>query len=143
MRFCLIDQVLEVSEDRLVAVKNITSCEEYLQDHFPSFPVLPGVLMIEALIQASRRLLAQTNPAGRRFVLGGVRALKYGNFVRPGDALRVEVEIVSRGEDGSVTLKGSGRAIRPETMGNGNGGSDGPMSVAGRFVMRPVRLASA
>ncbi len=140
MRFCLIDQVLEVSDRRLVAVKNITAGEEYLQDHFPSFPVLPGVLMIETLIQASRRLLARTDPDGARFVLGGVRALKYGNFVKPGDALRVEVEIVSTNDDGSVTLKGSGRAIRPESLGNSNGGADGPMSVAGRFVMRPVRL---
>lgn len=140
MRFCLIDQVLELSGERIVAVKNITSGEEYLQDHFPSFPVLPGVLMIETLIQASRRLLGQSDPAGNRFVLGGVRALKYGNFVKPGDALRVEVEIVSRGEDGSVTLKGSGRVVRPETMGNGLAGADGPMSVAGRFVMRPARL---
>lgn len=140
MRFCLIDQVLEVSPDRIVAVKNITAGEEYLQDHFPSFPVMPGVLMIETLIQAGRHLLAQTDPAGKRFVLGGVRAMKYGNFVKPGDGLRVEVEVVSRSDDGSVTLKGSGRVIRPAGVANGEGNGDGPMSVAGRFVMRPARL---
>ena len=121
MRFCLIDQILEVTPKRIVAVKNITAGEEYLQDHFPSFPVLPGVLMIETLIQAARNLLAQTDPAGKRFVLGGVRAIKYGNFVKPGDALRVEVEILSRADDGSVTLKGSGRAIRPAGVTNGEG----------------------
>lgn len=137
MRFCLIDQVLEISPERVVALRNITAGEEYLQDHFPSFPVLPGVMMIETLIQAARHLLAQSDPDGSRYVLSGVRALKYGNFVRPGDGLRVEVEIVSRAEDGSVTLKGSGRVARPAP--NGDPGPDGPMSVAGRFVMRPVR----
>lgn len=138
MRFCLIDQVLELTPDRVVAIKNITAGEEYLQDHFPSFPVLPGVLMLETLIQAGRRLLGQGDPAGARFVLGGVRALKYGNFVKPGDALKVEVEVVSREDDGSVSLRGTGRVVRPSLNGAPDPG-DAPISVSGRFVLRPPR----
>ena len=71
MRFRLIDQVLEQTDTRIIAVKNVTSAEEYLGDHFPTFPVLPGVFMLEALVQAGRRLLGDD---GRRFVLGGVKA---------------------------------------------------------------------
>ena len=48
MHFTLIDRVLERTDDRLVAIKLVSAAEEYLQDHFPTFPVLPGVLMIEA-----------------------------------------------------------------------------------------------
>lgn len=140
MRFCLIDQVLEIGPDRVVALKNITTGEEYLQDHFPSFPVLPGVLMIETLIQAARRLLAQSDPGGERFVLGAVRGLKYGNFVRPGDGLRVEVEVVSRDEDGAVQMKGTGRVIRPVGLNGDASWGDAPISVSGRFTMRPARL---
>ena len=47
MRFRLIDDILEQDENRIVVVKNVTNAEEYLQDHFPTFPVLPGVLMLE------------------------------------------------------------------------------------------------
>src|SRR4051812_18814442 len=56
MRFELIDRVLERGPGRLVAMKNVTSAEEYLGDHFPGFPVLPGVMMLEALVQAGRLL---------------------------------------------------------------------------------------
>ena len=49
MRFSLIDAIIEQSPDRIVAVKQVSLAEEYLADHFPSFPVLPGVMMIEAI----------------------------------------------------------------------------------------------
>ena len=52
MHFALIDRVVERDESRLVAVKAVSLSEEYLQDHFPSFPVLPGVFMLEALVQS-------------------------------------------------------------------------------------------
>ena len=52
MKFDLIDRVLEQSDDRIVALKHVTRAEEYLQDHFPTFPVLPGVMMVETMVQA-------------------------------------------------------------------------------------------
>jgi 3-hydroxyacyl-[acyl-carrier-protein] dehydratase len=53
MKFLLIDQVLDRTPTSIVAIKNVTAAEEYLGDHFPGFPVLPGVFMLEALTQAA------------------------------------------------------------------------------------------
>ncbi len=88
MHFDMVDRVLEVSADRIVTLKQVSRAEEYLQDHFPEFPVLPGVFMIESLVQAGRRLV-EHNGGAPRLVLGSVRAVKYGSFVRPGESLRI------------------------------------------------------
>ena len=138
MRFELIDRVLQREPDRLVAVKNVTSAEEYLADHFPDFAVLPGVMMLEALVQAARLLISGEDPGhparstkdcravvdpvsavpsdsatgpaswdgSRRagvaepLVLAQVRNVRYGQLVRPGQCLLVEVTIRSRDDDG-------------------------------------------
>jgi 3-hydroxyacyl-[acyl-carrier-protein] dehydratase len=129
MHFCLVDRVLEQSPQRVVTIKQVSAAEEYLQDHFPGFPVLPGVMMLEAMVQAGRILLeARRVPGASRMVLGGVRALKYGRFVRPGEVLRVEVEI-SKESDGVIELKGEGRVEEGESA-----------AVAGRFTLRAMRL---
>jgi len=135
MRFRLIDDVLEQEEDRILAVKNVSASEEYLADHFPTFPVLPGVFMLETLVQAARRLLG---PDGRRMVLGVVGPTRYGNFVKPGEALVVEVKLVSRGEDGTVKFKGLGRVVAP-----GQGLQEASTCVSSRFTMRPARIGPA
>ena len=109
MHFDLVDRVLEQSADRIVTIKHVTSGEEYLQDHFPTFPVLPGVMMLEALVQAGRRLVGDRYTDKKRpLVLGMVRALKYGRFVKPGASLRVEVTLHKANEDGTFDLKGEG-----------------------------------
>lgn len=132
MHFDLVDRVLEQSPDRIVTLKQVTAAEEYLQDHFPTFPVLPGVLMLEAMVQAARRLCdARGQP---RMVLGQVRALKYARFVKPGCALRVEVSLHKYHDDGTSEFKGEGVLIEP-------GSSDPPPSaVSGRFILRRVRI---
>lgn len=138
MHFALIDRVVERDEHRLVAVKAVSLSEEYLQDHFPSFPVLPGVFMLEALVQAARAHLGQGGgEGGERYVLGEVRAMKYGSFVRPGEVMRVEVvRVGERGEDGSVSYKG--QAVRVGAVGADE--SEGPsVCVSGRLSLRPVR----
>ncbi|MFO0873073.1 MAG: polyketide synthase dehydratase domain-containing protein [Phycisphaerales bacterium] len=137
MRFQLVDIVLEQSPDRIVAIKNVSAAEEYLADHFPGFPVLPGVFMIEAMVQAARRILAAEGAP--RHVLGGVRALRYGSFVRPGEALRVEVAVDRRLPDGAVQFKGTGTVVRRSPDGQPTKAADNDTAVAGRFTMRPLR----
>lgn len=132
MHFDLIDAVLEHTEDRIVALKSVTNAEEYLQDHFPTFPVLPGVLMIEACTQAARRLAeAGSND---RYTLCQVRALKYGMFVAPGDTMRIEITLLKRGDDGSIDFKAAGTVHKP-----GAADGDGTNCVSGRLTLRPVR----
>lgn len=105
--------------------------EEYLQDHFPTFQVLPGVFMLEALVQAARALLDQRGHP--RMVLGGAKALRYGSFVRPGEALEVEVQLEKALPDGSFTFKGTGIVRRHD-------GGQPETAVSGRFTLRPLRI---
>jgi 3-hydroxyacyl-[acyl-carrier-protein] dehydratase len=127
MHFDLVDNVISRSEDRIVTRKQVSLAEEYLQDHFPGFPVLPGVLMLEAMVQAARKLLNQP-----RLVVGEVRALRYGSMVRPGETLVVEVQLAKDHGDGAYTCKGTGRVQRP--------GDAEPQenAVSGKFTLRPV-----
>lgn len=109
MRFNLIDRVLERAVNRVVAVKCVTASEEYLGDHFPGFPVLPGVMMLEALVQAGRLLVEEAGGAasGAPLVVTGVRNVRYSSMVRPGESLRVDVRL--RGVDGDAwDLEGIG-----------------------------------
>lgn len=134
MKFHLIDTILEQSSERIVALKQVSLAEEYLADHFPSFPVLPGVLMIEAMVQAARAMLPKETP----LVLGEVKALKFGNMVRPGEALVVEVTLTKKQDDGSFVCKGTG-TVRRNGPGNGAGDVEAQAAVSGKFTMRPAR----
>ena len=108
MRFNLLDKIEEVSDNRLVAVKHVTLAEEYLADHFPTFPVLPGVMMLEAMTQAAGWLLHRNSGFAKSIaVLREARNVKYGNFVAPGNALRVDVEAIKISDSGG-SFKASG-----------------------------------
>ncbi len=133
MHFSLVDAVLERSADRIVTIKNVSNAEEYLRDHFAGFPVLPGVFMLEAMVQAAR-LLVQDR-AGTGVVLGQVRALRYGRFVPPGSSLRVEVTLVKE-SDGAWECKGEATAVAPT-------GDVQGVAVSGRFTLRAVCLSEA
>lgn len=136
MRFDLIDRVIECTGTRIVTVKNVTMAEEYLADHFPTFPVLPGVLMLEAMAQAGRRWLESNGEgSGLPWVLGRARAVKYGRFIRPGDVMRVEVEAGKR-EDGTVEFKGQVLMTCPQ----GTSGEGSCVAASGRFSMRRARV---
>ncbi len=142
MHFALIDRVVECTSQRVVAIKNVSAAEEYLQDHFPTFPVLPGVLMVEAIVQAGRHLLETHHPACRqtRMVLGSVRAVKYGRFVKPGETLRVEVVLSKALDDGSFEFKGQGTVVN--TAGPAETpGEPASSAISGKFVMRPARAS--
>lgn len=132
MRFELIDHVYEQSDDHIRAVKHVTAAEEYLGDHFPGFPILPGVLMLESLVQAARRLLQ--GGESQRLVLGEVKSLKYGAMVRPGEQLEVEVTALKRDDLGQWACKGKGIVRRNE------GASPiEATAITGRFTMRPIK----
>ena len=134
MHFDLIDGVLERSDDRIVVVKQVSQAEEYLKEHFPGFAVLPGVMMVETMVQAARRLMADRGVP--RLVLGEVRALKFGAMVRPGEALEVEVTVKGPDDDGQFTCRGTGKVRRSD------GVTASETAASGRFTMRPLRTTA-
>ncbi len=103
MRFLLIDKIEElVPGERLVATKNLSLAEEYLLEHFPLTPVMPGVLMMEAMTQAAAWLIRASEGFRHSLVLlKEANNVKYGKFVEPGDSLRIEVQILQ--QQGSLT----------------------------------------
>jgi 3-hydroxyacyl-[acyl-carrier-protein] dehydratase len=118
LRFELIDRVTHQDADRLVAVKAVTNAEEYLGDHFPGFAVLPGVMMLETLVQAGRLLLGSRGVGTGvlpPLVVSEVRNVRYGNMVRPGQTLRVEVTLRKPQADanGAWDLEGTGIVLDP------------------------------
>ena len=133
MHFTLVDRFIELTDSTAIGIKNVTAAEEYLQDHFPGFPVLPGVFMVEALTQAARAVLAKRGMP--RMVLGEVIALRYGSFVRPGESLKVEVTLDKVRDDGSVVFKALGTVLRPHS----NSATPAETAVAGRLILRPLR----
>jgi len=145
MHFDLVDRVLELTDDRVVTLKSVSLAEEYLQDHFPSFPVLPGVFMIEAMVQAARKLLTHRDDALARHVLGSVKALKYGTFVSPGKTMRITVTLHKDAGDGTYEFKGRAEILSPGTPGTPEKtpAEPPPTCVSGRFTMRPNTAAPA
>lgn len=129
MQFMLIDRIVELESGvRITAVKGLTMAEEYLADHFPRFPVMPGVLMLEAMTQASAWLIRFSEDFAHSIVvLKQAGNVKYGQFVEPGQTLRVTAEI----------LKDSDR----ETKLKARGTVDGRATVSARLVMAKYNLA--
>ena len=93
MKFGLIDRIVELTRgEQIVAVKAVSLAEEYLADHFPTFPVLPGVFMLEAMAEAAAWLVRDASDFAPTLVLlREARNVTYKSFVRPGSVLRVEV----------------------------------------------------
>jgi 3-hydroxyacyl-[acyl-carrier-protein] dehydratase len=103
VKFNLIDRIEHLSAERVVAVKYVSLAEEYLADHFPTFPVLPGVMMLEAITQAAGWLLHHRSGFAKSMaVLKEARNVKYGTFVAPGQSLRIEVDLAKPTDAGGV-----------------------------------------
>jgi 3-hydroxyacyl-[acyl-carrier-protein] dehydratase len=121
MRFSLVDRILEVEPGHKIrVVKNLTLGEEYLADHFPMFPIMPGVLMLETLVEAAAWLVRITEDfAHSVVVLREAKNVKYGNLMEPGRSLVVTAELAeplqpSRG--GLATFKARGEVDGTATV---------------------------
>ncbi|WP_100400368.1 3-hydroxyacyl-ACP dehydratase FabZ [Bacillus sp. FJAT-44742] len=107
--FLLIDKVEEVEEGKMcTAIKNVSANEEYFNGHFPDYPVMPGVLIIEALAQTGAvAILKKEENQGKIAFFAGIDNCRFKGQVKPGDQLRLEVEMTRlRGKIG----KGKGTA---------------------------------
>ena len=109
MQFTLIDKITDLRiGESITAVKNLSLAEEYLQDHFPRFPVMPGVLMLEGLYQAAMYLaLAESHFRFSVARLKSANQVKFANFLEPGKQLQLKVEWKKQ-EDSLVYLSASG-----------------------------------
>ncbi|WP_334309012.1 3-hydroxyacyl-ACP dehydratase FabZ [uncultured Tyzzerella sp.] len=94
--FLLIDRIVEIEEGKkIVAIKNVTMNEQFFQGHFPVEPVMPGVLIIEAMAQAGAcAILSMEEYKGKIAYFGAINNAKFRDKVVPGDTLRLEVELL-------------------------------------------------
>ncbi len=93
--FLLVDKIIECDDkEKIVGIKNVTMNEPYFQGHFPGFPVMPGVLQLEAMAQTAGILLNRIagNPDGIPFFMG-IDGARFRKVVKPGDQCRIEVTI--------------------------------------------------
>jgi beta-hydroxyacyl-ACP dehydratase FabZ len=101
--FLLVDRILEIhGSEKIVGVKNVTFNEYFFQGHFPSHPVMPGVLVCEAMAQVAAILVHNARGGmedNKVFVLTGLDKVKFKRTVEPGDQLRMEVELLKRRGD--------------------------------------------
>jgi len=106
--FLLVDRVLELSEERIVTIKNVTGNEEFFNGHFPGTPLMPGVLQIEAIAQSGCILFLKKlcdDPENTTIVFSSINKAKFRKPVVPGDQLRMDLSIVSLRRQ-FATLKG-------------------------------------
>ena len=129
MRFSLIDRITAIQAgESVTAIKNLTLAEEYLADHFPGFPVMPGVLMVESLVQAGAWLMRYSEDFRYSTVLlKQAKAIKFNSFLTPGKSLLVEASVHKR-EGTAWTLKAAGTV-------------DGVSTVSARITLEQFNLS--
>ncbi len=102
--FLLVDKILEQEENKIVGVKNVTMNEPFFQGHFPGHPVMPGVLIIEAMAQVGGVLMfSKEENRGKIPLFAGIDKARFKKLVHPGDQLKIKVEIIKM-------IKGIGKA---------------------------------
>ena len=114
MRWILIDRILKIDKGRsLQALKNISLGEDYLQDHFPGFPIMPNSLIIEALAQSGGILVGHLHNFKDKVILAKIEKAEFPKMVRPGDQLILEAEIIEEREEGCL-VEGKGKVNEVE-----------------------------
>ncbi len=128
MKFTLVDRILSIVGSKIKATRNLSLAEEYLADHFPGNPVMPGVLMLEGMIQTASWLVrVRHNFEHSMVLLKETKNVKYGKFVEPGDTLLIDV-VMTDEEDGVAHFRGTGSV-------------DGQIVVRGQFTLSFFNLA--
>ena len=94
----LVDRIEELEPDRVVGIKNVTVNEPFFVGHFPEYPVMPGVLVVEAMAQVAGVLVLSQIPDrhNKLVLLASVEQAKFRKPVRPGDQLRIEMKLAKR-----------------------------------------------
>ena len=129
MRFCLVDQITDiVAGESIATLKNVSLAEEYLQDHFPGFAVLPGVMMVEAMVQSCAWLSRVTDDFRySALLLQQAKAVRFNSFLKPGQTLAVAAKL-RKNEHDRVSFAASGTV-------------DGESAVSARLVLSKQNLA--
>ena len=96
--FLLVDRIVEMDAERVVGIKNVTNNEPFFQGHFPDFPVMPGVLIVEAMAQTAGVQVLASIPdrASKLVLLVAIESARFRRPVVPGDTLRMEMAVIKR-----------------------------------------------
>ena len=136
--YAFAQDVVHREPQRVVTRHGLTAEAPFFRDHFPGRPVMPGVLVTEAVLQAGRLLLGDRVAGGERWVLGAARAIRFSRFLEPGQWLVCDVSLMESSTDHARVRAACGVSERAEI--DLDAIEALPQAASGRFVLRPPRV---